>query len=154
MGKRYGLRLDRLPLELLQNIQSYCHDDWFWKLARYVDVAAWLNMTPRTEMLSTSLASVAHWTRGITSPSLLTTRDISWYVRITIDRGDFCKIERLFTYSEVCLEKRPTKRFIILEARNTVNINASFKVISISMSVLTIPRLTLDLSRTECVGSS
>ncbi|EKJ76406.1 hypothetical protein FPSE_03405 [Fusarium pseudograminearum CS3096] len=126
-GQRYGLRLDRLPLELLQNIQSCCNDDWFWKLVKYVDLATCLSMTPRTEMLSTSLASVTYWTRGIASPFLLTTRDTSGHVRITIDGNGFCKIERLFTYPEVCLYKQLSKRFIILEARNAVNINAYFK---------------------------
>ncbi|QPC77935.1 hypothetical protein HYE68_008687 [Fusarium pseudograminearum] len=127
VGQRYGLRLDRLPLELLRNIQSCCKKDRFWKLVKHMDLATYLSMTPRTEMLSTSLASVAHWTRGIASPSLLTTRDTSGHVRITIDRDGFCEIERLFTYPEVCLKKQPFKRFIILEARNAVNINAYFK---------------------------
>ncbi|GKU02781.1 hypothetical protein FLAG1_06636 [Fusarium langsethiae] len=127
VGQKLGLSLDRLPLETLRHIQSYCRDAPFWKMVKTIDFTTYLDMGPRTKMLSTTLASVAQWTRGSTSPVLSPTQYTSGHVRITIDRQGFCEIEQLSEYPRVCLVKRPYKRFIILQARHAVSIKASFK---------------------------
>ncbi|CEI67497.1 unnamed protein product [Fusarium venenatum] len=126
-GQIFGLSLDRLPLETLRHIQSYCRDAPFWKTVKYLDLATYMDMGPRTEMLSTSLANVLQWTRGSTSPVLSSADAIYGHMRITIDKQGFCEIDRLSEYPCVCLVKRPSKRFIILEAHHAENISASFK---------------------------
>ncbi|KAL6922352.1 hypothetical protein FSST1_006378 [Fusarium sambucinum] len=126
-GQKVGLSLDRLPLETLRHVQSYCRDALFWETVKDLDLATYMDMGPRTEMLSTSLANVLHWTRGSTSPVLSSADAIYGHIRITIDKQGFCAIERLSEYPRVCLVKRQSKRFIILEAHKAENISASFK---------------------------
>ncbi|KAG8677642.1 hypothetical protein FPOAC1_003667 [Fusarium poae] len=127
MGQKIGLPLDRLPLEILQHIQSYCHDCLFWEMVKKLDFTTCLELGPRTKMLSVSLARVVEWTRGSNSPVLSSRKAKSGHVRITVDSQGFCEIERLSEYPRVCLKKQPYKRFIILEARHATEINCSFK---------------------------
>lgn len=70
-----------------------------------------------------------------------------------IDRHGFCQIEQLSEYPPVCLVRSEFERFVILEMHHAKLVSAYFKVSSASILVLTTPRLTKDVSRTEFVGS-
>ncbi|PCD24144.1 hypothetical protein FGRA07_11346 [Fusarium graminearum] len=61
VGQKLGLPLGRLPLELLQQIQSDCRDAPFWQRVKHSEVAPSFGTRPRTEAVTTSLASVVQW---------------------------------------------------------------------------------------------
>ncbi|CAF3522170.1 unnamed protein product [Fusarium graminearum] len=117
VGQKLGLPLGRLPLELLQQIQSDCRDAPFWQRVKHSEVAPSFGTRPRTEAVTTSLASVVQWP----------IEAIYGCVRVMIDRHGFCQIEQLSEYPPVCLVRREFERFVILEMHHARLVSAYFK---------------------------
>ncbi|KAK6725185.1 hypothetical protein SNK04_003987 [Fusarium graminearum] len=96
---------------------SDCRDAPFWQRVKHSEVAPSFGTRPRTEAVTTSLASVVQWPIEATYGC----------VRVMIDRHSFCQIEQLSEYPPVCLVRSEFERFVILEMHHAKLVSAYFK---------------------------
>ncbi|KAF5969290.1 hypothetical protein FBULB1_10312 [Fusarium bulbicola] len=115
--------LDRLKMEIVHMIQSYCPDAYFWELVQLLnlrDLAC-----PGKDLSKYKLSRVMRWTRGDPSPGHGHCLADPEYLRISLDSEGICEILRV-EYHPHPPNDDPSKRYVLVKRKDIESVTAYF----------------------------
>ncbi|EWG41048.1 hypothetical protein FVEG_15218 [Fusarium verticillioides 7600] len=86
-------RLDRLPMELIEMVRSYCPDASFWNRLQLLYLQGFVSLG--RPVIERNLSCITRWERGDTLPVEGEPLGDSEYLLISLDPDGICKIQRL-----------------------------------------------------------